>query len=165
MIALQIEDIPAFTRKLFLGETFDSFLVREAEFSTFCTFSISGKVNQNYYNEEELEQERIEEYASWKKLRPLCFSLIKGKKLPEGFSIVLKMPPEAAERFIRSRMPEAPKDFAEGLYLHLRYANPKLSAVTGISLARFTLDKTLEREWDDSVKKFLTKNEIPFVEM
>ena len=76
MIALQIEDIPAFTRKLFLGETFDSFLVREAEFSTFCTFSISGKVNQNYYNEEELEQERIEEYASWKKLRPLCFSLI-----------------------------------------------------------------------------------------
>ncbi len=165
MIALQLEDIRSFTRQLFLGETFDSFLVREAEFSTFCTFSISGRVNQNFFNEEELEEERVEEYASWKMLRPLCFSLIKGKKLPESFSVILKLPPDAAERFITKRIPDAEKDLAEGLYLHIRYTNPDLRIVTGLSLTRFSTDRTLEHEWDDSVRAFLVKNEIPFREL
>ena len=35
MIALRIEDIRQFTAKLFVGETFDHFLIKEAEIVTF----------------------------------------------------------------------------------------------------------------------------------
>lgn len=40
MIACNICDIKLFTKKLFIGETFDRFLLKEAEIVTFNTFSI-----------------------------------------------------------------------------------------------------------------------------
>ena len=38
MLALKICDVKQFTRQLFIGETFDSFLVKEASVVTFNTF-------------------------------------------------------------------------------------------------------------------------------
>ena len=90
MVALRIEDMKVFTKKLFIGETFDRFLVREASIVTFNSFTIDGRVRQGYYSEEELEAGKIENYSSWKTLRPFCFSLIKGSKLPESFAIIFK---------------------------------------------------------------------------
>ena len=82
MIACNICDIKLFTKKLFIGETFDRFLLKEAEIVTFNTFSIDGRVHKSFYSEEERAEGQIEEYSTWKTLRPFCFSLIKGKKLP-----------------------------------------------------------------------------------
>ena len=83
MIACNICDIKLFTKKLFIGETFDRFLLKEAEIVTFNTFSIDGRVHKSFYSEEERAEGQIEEYSTWKTLRPFCFSLIKGKKLPD----------------------------------------------------------------------------------
>ena len=44
MIALRIEDIRQFTAKLFVGETFDHFLIKEAEIVTFNVFTIDGHI-------------------------------------------------------------------------------------------------------------------------
>ena len=57
MIALRIEDIRQFTAKLFVGETFDHFLIKEAEIVTFNVFTIDGHIRQGYYSEEELESD------------------------------------------------------------------------------------------------------------
>lgn len=100
MIALRIEDIRQFTAKLFVGETFDHFLIKEAEIVTFNVFTIDGHIRQGYYSEEELEENQMEELSSWKMIRPYCFSLIKGKKLPGSFQIVLQMPPQAVDKFV-----------------------------------------------------------------
>ena len=45
MIALKIEDMKQFTASLFLGEVFDSFLLKEAEIVTFNMFTIDGRAN------------------------------------------------------------------------------------------------------------------------
>ena len=103
MIALKIEDMKQFTARLFMGETFDHFLIREAEIITFNVFTIDGHIRQGYYSEEELEENQLEELSSWKMIRPYCFSLIKGKKLPGSFQIVLQMPPQAVEKFVAAR--------------------------------------------------------------
>ena len=100
MIACNICDIKLFTKKLFIGETFDRLLLKEAEIVTFNTFSIDGRVHKSFYSEEERAEGQIEEYSTWKTLRPFCFSLIKGKKLPERFSIILKLPKAATEQFL-----------------------------------------------------------------
>ena len=70
MIALKIEDLKTFTAQLFMGETFDHWLVREANIVTFNSFTIDGRIRQGYYSDEELEKNRIEELSSWKALRP-----------------------------------------------------------------------------------------------
>ena len=162
MVALQISDLRQFTKKLFLGETFDKFLVKEATIVTFNTFTIDGTVRHGYYSEEELEEGRIEQYSSWKVLRPFCFSLIKGNKLPESFSIILKLAPEATANFLQKRCASFAPEAVGGLYLNIRYEEQVLCCVTGVSLNQFIMDKTLEREWDDAVRSFLKRAELPF---
>ena len=164
MIACNICDIKLFTQKLFIGETFDRFLLKEAEIVTFNTFSIDGRVHKSFYSEEELTEGQIEDYSSWKTLRPFCFSLIKGKKLPERFSIILKLPKAATEQFLAARKSQRLPEQVGGLFLNIHYENQNLSCVTGLSLNQFTLDKTLEREWDESIRAFLRKEELPFEE-
>ena len=143
MIALKAEDVKSFTTKLFVREDFDAFLVKEVNITTYNSFSIDGHVKQGYYTEEEREENHIEEFSSWKTLRPFCFSLIKGKKLP-GAGI------EESQ--------------IQGLYLNIRYDDGKMYCITGTSLNFFTMDKTLDLEWDKAVKQFLQSHEIPCTE-
>lgn len=79
MVALKIEEQKAFTAGLFIGEIFDKFLVREAEIVTYNQFTIDGKVRQGYFSEEELEENRIEEYSSWKTIKAGLLLLNKRK--------------------------------------------------------------------------------------
>lgn len=164
MVALQIDDLKLFTKQLFIGETFDSFLVREAEIVTFNRFTIDGKVRQGYYSDDELEIKRIERFSSWKTLRPFCFSLIKGSRLPESFLIVLQMPPAGMEKFLTGGSLNFPAEQVNGLYINVRYEDQKLLLVTGTSVSQFTMDKSLDREWDAAVKQFLKNKQIAFEE-
>ena len=164
MIALKIEDLKTFTAQLFMGETFDYWLVREANIVTFNSFTIDGRIRQGYYSDEELEANRIEELSSWKSLRPFCYSLIKGKKLPESFQITMQLSPEENETFIRRMKPDFPAEQVAALYLNIRYENHAAACVTGTSLKIFTLDKQIEQEWDETVRRYLKKLQIPYVE-
>ena len=163
MIALKIEDLKSFTAQLFVGETFDGWLVREASIVTFNSFTIDGHIRQGYYSEEELEANRVEEFSSWKMLRPICYSLIKGKRLPESFQITLQLSPEENEKFLRRVKPDFPVDQLAALYLNIRYENHAASCVTGTSLNVFTLDRQIEHEWDDTVRRYFKKLQIPYV--
>ena len=160
MVALKIEEQKTFTAGLFLGELFDRFLVREANITTFNSFTIDGRVRHGYYSDEELEENQIEEFSAWKVLKQFCFSLIKGKRLPESFRIVFMLSPDGKEKFVESRVPGMAPDSVGGLYLNVLYENSEMTVVTGTSLNIFTMDKTLEHEWDESVKEFLKKHDI-----
>jgi predicted fused transcriptional regulator/phosphomethylpyrimidine kinase len=48
------------------------------------------------------------------------------------------------------------------MYINLRYQNQLLSLTTGISYNVFSIDKTLENQWDKMVMKFLSQNEIAY---
>lgn len=159
MIALKVEDVKAFTSKLFVKEDFERFLVKEINIVTYNSFTIDGHIRRGYYSEEELSENGIKEFSSWKMLRPLCFTLIKGKRLPGSFQIVLAAPDSEVEEFAAS-VPGISSGQIQGLYLNIRYEDGALYCVTGTSLNVFTLDKTLETEWDESVKRFMRSHEI-----
>lgn len=155
MVALEIEDLKEFTSRLFVGEAFDACLLVEARFATFGIFEIDGTVQKDYFNSGEMEEKRIGAYVRWSAVKPFCYFLIKGKRLPVSFKIVFKLSPAAVERFLADRgIPMAPER-VEGLYMNIRYEGQKLTCVTGTSLKIFTLDKTLEQQWDAAVKGFL----------
>mgnify|MGYP000853416492 CR=1 FL=1 len=113
--------------------------------------------------EEELEEIGDEGFAPWKLLRPVCFGLIKGKRLPESFQITLQLSPEENEKFLRRVKPDFPVEQLAALYLNIRYENHAVSCVTGTSLKVFTLDKQIEHEWDDTVRRYFKKLQIPYV--
>ena len=84
------------------------------------------------------------------------------KRLPESFRIVFLMPPSARDRFVSGRVPGISPDQVGGLYINVQYENQEMICVTGTSMKQFTLDRTLENEWDENVKKFLKKNGVVF---
>ena len=49
--------------------------------------------------------------------------------------------------------------------MNIRYQNQLLSLTTGISYNIFSVDKTLDNEWDRLVRQFLKKHEIGFEEL
>ena len=95
-------------------------------------------------------------------IKPFCYSLIKGKKLPESFYITLQLPPAQTEDFLKKANLEFTADQVAGLYLNIRYENGVLSCITGTSLKIFTLDKRLEYEWDETVRQYFKKKQVPF---
>lgn len=158
MIALKILDLKDFTKKLFIGPTFDRFLLKEASIVTFNRFTIDGRVRPGFYSEE--EREKIEEYSEWSAVKAFCFSLIKGSRLPESFAIILKLPGEQVGRFLSERGSVWRPEQVGGMFLNIRYEEQVLYCVTGFSMSEFTMDKTLEREWDEAVKGFLKKEGV-----
>lgn len=70
MIALKIEDLKTFTAQLFMGETFDHWLVREANIVTFNSFTIDGRIRQGYYSDEELEKTALRSFLPGKPCAP-----------------------------------------------------------------------------------------------
>ena len=164
MVALKIAELKDFTRKLFVEEVFDWWMMREAVITTFNMFTIDGRIRKGYFMEQELEEKGIGELSPWKLVRPVCFSLIKGKRLPESFRITLQLPGARVEQFLQSVQPDFKAEQVSGLYLNIRYEEQKLYCVTGTSLNVFTLDRKIEQEWDETVKRFLRKREIVYTE-
>ena len=79
MVALKIEDLKGFTSKLFVGDVFDQWLLREATITTFNVFTIDGRIRHEYYTKQEMEENSIGRLSPWKTIRPFCFSLVIGK--------------------------------------------------------------------------------------
>ena len=97
-------------------------------------------------------------------LRPFCFSLVKGKRLPGSVHIEVALGPEETASFAEETGGNWRPEMVKGLYLGVRYENGELWCVTGLSLEGFTMDRSLEYRWDEAVKTFLRKNEIAFAE-
>ena len=73
-------------------ESFDNFLVLEAVVATATTVTIDGRLNQEFLDNSDSDQENTENakdrLQTWGRVRPVCFELIKGKKLPLFFKVV-----------------------------------------------------------------------------
>ena len=108
-----------------------------------------------------MEERQIGEYSAWETMKPVCFSLIKGKRLPGSFHIVLQLAKKQVERFLADRNLPVREEQVSGMYLNIRYENGELYCVTGTSVNFFTLDKSLDEEWDEAVRQFFRKNGIP----
>lgn len=84
---------------LLLKDTFDTFLFIEGEFTTFNKFTISGYLQEDFFDE------KLEEtYSRWEKIRDFCFQIIRGKRTPLNFKIVLALPDESD-----SCLPDSPR--------------------------------------------------------
>ena len=167
MLALKIKDIKTFMGKLLNTDTFDSYLLEEAQIHTFNTFLIDGHQNRSFYTKEELEDSQLfpYEYSQWKTMRGICFQLIKGKKVPTFMKITLHLIPQTAYTILeQNHIPEY-KDSLKAFVLTIKFDQNGLLLTTGTSLKTFLLDKTLDTVWDNAFKKFLTAKGIDFEEI
>ena len=77
---------------------------------------------------------------------------------------VFLLPPEETARFVAAHGAGLAAEQVQGLYLNVQYENHGLTCITGVSLNVFSMDRTLEREWDQAVREFLKKNGVAAAE-
>ena len=165
MISLTITEVKAFMGKLLAHTTFDFFHLKEMELSTFINFTINGQLNEAFFTKEELE-ERGEKHHSalWSEARGIAYSMIKGNKTPLVLKIVFQLPRPLCEELVQQSGGRLKSEEIGGLFLNIRYEKNELHIITGTAIKTFTLDKTLEQEWDLWVKKLLKEQGIAFEE-
>ena len=167
MLALELTDIKDFMNKLLRSEIFDHFLLQEGVITSAASYVIDGHINKGFYSAEELEELGLADCTClpYSMLRTQCFDLIKGKKTPSSFKFVLMLSPKNLARTLSSIQSSFTGNDITGVFLNIRYQNQLLSLTTGIWYNIFSVDKTLDNEWDRLVRQFLKKHEIAFEEL
>lgn len=164
MISLTIRDTKAFMSHLLIKNTFDRFQLSEASLSTANTYTINGEVNRAFYTQEEFESLSDHRYSRWESIKPFCFQLIKGSKVPSAMKYIFVLPEERTEQLLKECDFTASLSDVSGLFLNIKYGEAGVTIVTGTALHIFTLDKTLEKAFDRYVKTFLEHSGISYEE-
>ncbi len=149
MLALNIpqSEIKCFMNMLLKEEVFDKFEVRSAVINSFIQFNIDGLLEIK----EETESS-VKNYISWKKLRPYIFNIIKGSPRPRIMKLVFSLPRDNMQKLA---------DGASAMFLNILFESGEVLITTGASQKVFSLDKSVEAIWDEYIKKFCKKNNIP----
>lgn len=154
MKSYDIEDIKEYMNQLLVNERFDSFYLYEARVKGALDYFIGGKLNMDYYDEEEKKELEDSEYISWGQVKHIVYDLMKGKKLPINFKIILMFNRDNINRLIEmNNLPVKAEDVG-ALFYNVHFEAGKLNITTGTSLNVFTLDKRLEQLWDETVEKY-----------
>lgn len=162
MLALTIEDKKKFTHELLVGDLFDRFLCCKVVLHHNVDYVIDGHYNLSFFDTEEQEAKKQQIYASWAELKPIVFQIIKGKRLPEGFQIVLAASTESIEKLLGKCPSTIKLHQVEGLYVNLYYKNEALTLTTGSSYTVFTMDNSLDQLFKDAVVKLIRSKNIVF---
>lgn len=156
MISEQIKNVKKFMEKLLIDCSFDKFLVNEISITTYNTFEIDGHINKNFYTSDEFEQLENPKFSYWSKLKPFCFSIIKGNKTPVRFKIVFALDRDTISHLVSVTNTTITENDVNELFLNIKYENGILTYTTGTSLKIFTLDKSLEKGFDAYISNFIS---------
>ncbi len=160
MRAFTITDQKVFTRELFTGSLFDSFLLCEADFKTSYSLHIDGRICKEYFDTE--DENPQEEFADWKSLRPIAYQIIRGKRLPVYFKLVLALSSENLSNTLSASKVSLTEQDVEGMYLNIHYKDGVIFCTSGIGLNIFTMDQTLASYWDSLIARFFDQNKIEY---
>lgn len=152
MLAFQIDHVKEFMSLLLKSSLFDSFEVRQAFVQTFTSFEIKGILDKEFFTLDEQEQLN-RNYCLWSEVRPILFQLIKGNKLPKTIKIIFSASQEKTEKI---------SDQASALFLNIIFDHGQIHCTTGSAQKTFSLDKTIDYQWDESILAFLRSKSIDF---
>ena len=163
MFALSIIDVKDFMNKFLIGEVFDRFFLVEASVTTFNTFTIDGRLQQDFFDTDTAAMHKSNsiEYSLWRDVKPYCFSVIRGRRTPLNFRIVLQLSPKQTQQILNPSFPDGSVPDCR-FCLNLQYRNDSLLCTTGVSYTSFCLDKRPEHLWDEMIRKFLSGQHIAF---
>lgn len=168
MTALELKHTKNIMNCLLASEQFDSFLVEETIITTYNTFHIDGHLVKDFYTSdelEELEQNRKSTlFSYWSDIRPVCFQLIKGRKTPVSFKVVLHAAPELIEKIAATPECQVAANLIRSLALNIRYDNGKVTCITGTAFTTFIMDKSVDKLWDAYIRQLLSGFGLDFEE-
>lgn len=168
----KITNVKHFMNKLLIEDAFDSFLVSEVLIKTGNSYVIDGHINKEFFSDSERSELREdaenngriydESLSRFSELKPFVLSVMKGKKTPVSFKMSFYLAGENINKLLKSSGTQFTANDIDGLSLIVKYADNELTITSSASLKIFSLDKSLEKYWDEMVIKFLNSHEFQY---
>lgn len=175
MIQIQVPDSRLLLSHLLSRDTFDSFLLGEATITTYTSFHIDGSWHPAYLTppaEDTHPAAGTVQAASahsqeptWARVRPQIGALVRGGRPPLLLKVVLKLSCRAVQGVLKSASLALTPDQVDGLFLNIVYQSGQVTCTSGSSLKVFSLDKSLDRAWDQMILKFFAGKGIEVSQM
>ena len=159
MIALQITELKSFMGKLLATSTFDDFLLQEATLQMGISYVIDGHINKAFYQNEEDTLTDRPSFIPYGEVRGTLFDLIKGKRTPLGFQVVLQLSSKKCDILFSEGLDA---HMIKGLIMNIRFDGSRALITSGISYYSFSLNKAPELIWDEAMMNFLKRAGIVF---
>ena len=90
--------------------------------------------------------------------------MIKGKRSPLRFKFVFHLMPDYVPGVLKGADSSITADQVKALVLTVRYDGSSVSLVTGTAFCSFVMDRTLDAQWDRTMRQFLSKKGIAYSE-
>jgi hypothetical protein len=107
------------------------------------SFTIDCKLNKEFFDEEVKRN-----YCTWGEIRSQVFSLVKGKKKPKVFKIILSLSEMGTEKLHPN---------AKACFLNISFENDMVVFTTGTAQKEFDLSKAVDEAWDNVMRVFFKK--------
>lgn len=165
MLSLKIDDMKDFVKKLLTESTFDSFLLTNAFVISDITYSIDGRLNKDFFDTDEAAALTSQTYTTWEHARPHIYNVIRGKKLPLKFKLIFILPLKSTMNMLEKNHLDIPMSDIANLTLNIYYDGADIHVTSIATRNSFTMDKSLERVWDESLTAFFTHHQIAVSEV
>lgn len=150
----EIKEIKEYLNGLFTEERYESFYLFSVKLDSNISYEMDGKINKEFYSEEEYGQLENKEYICWKNIKKSVLGFMSNGKLPVKMKLILMFNKDNVNRLIEMNNIPIHPDNVRALFMNILYSDNRLSITTGTSLNVFTMDKTLEDLWDKTVEKY-----------
>ena len=167
MKAYRLKDVKKFMGRLLGTDIFSPFLLAEASITTYNTFVIDGHMVKEFFTGDINDDGVLPpyEFSEWTNMRSLCFDLIKGKRTPVNFKLILHLKPELIEQILKAGNAQVTLADIRAFVLNIKYDGSVLTCTTATAFHTFLPDKTPDQLWDEYVMRFLAEKEIDFEEI
>jgi len=162
MLSIQIQDVKEFMNQLLRSDLFHPFYLWEASIKTGVSYHIDGRLNEDFYNTDELETLPQTDYISWAQIKPQIFSMIKGSKTPLSMKIILLLSETSTNQLLTKYNLPLSAENINGLFLNIYYDGINLTCTTGVSYRTFTMDKRLETVFEENILNLLRQAQITY---
>ncbi len=164
MLQLRITDKKDFMRQLLTSTIFDSFDLVEATIACANTYTIDGRTNLTFFDQQDLQDNPSlgQEFRSWESQKPICFSLIKGKKTPLHFKFVMYLTKSEMLSCLSTENNLPIQNDIKAFVLTIKFDGTAVYLTTATSYNTFTLDKSLEKVWDKFLLQLLFKHSVSY---
>lgn len=160
MISIEISNLKEFMNKLLKQDVFNKFEVHTIELLLNYQVTIDGLINMDSFDEVEALKLQSQKYITWAEIKDNVFAFIKGNKSPTTLKIIFLLSKENSTSLIEKSNSTIKEDDISGFILNIIYDKNVLKIITATNYKNFTLDKSAEKFFDESIIKFLNKNNI-----
>ena len=164
MKSLQIMNTKLFMSKLLVSESFDMFLMENAELKVGTDISVDGHVNKEFYGNED-ESAPSYELIKWGEIRPTIYNLVKGKHTPIAFKFILSTTPDEKNSLLADSGEDNLINVISSFVIRIKFSNGCVTLTTGTALSGFSMDKSYEKLWDSHIESLLSEIGIPYEEL